>query len=113
MNSFFNVKYFLEVFVTLLVITDPPGIVPVFVGMTAARPAAERHRLAWSQAGPGEALVGQAQQGPWSGRGPGQEGHARAMVRKGRQGAGQAGQQGPGQARALLRQGGRSAWKRE
>jgi multiple antibiotic resistance protein len=50
MNSFFNVKYFWEVFVTLLVITDPPGIVPVFVGMTAGRPAAERHRLAWQAA---------------------------------------------------------------
>jgi hypothetical protein len=107
MNSFFNVKYIREVLVTMLVITDPPGIVPVFVGMTAARPAAERHRLAWSQAGPTRR---------WSGRlsrGPGQEGQAGALVTKGRQGAGQAGQQGPGQARALLRQGGRSEWKRE
>jgi multiple antibiotic resistance protein len=50
MNSFFDVKFFWEVFVTLLVITDPPGIVPVFVGMTAGRPAAERHRLAWQAA---------------------------------------------------------------
>ncbi|MGD0373843.1 MAG: MarC family protein [Streptosporangiaceae bacterium] len=50
MNPFFNVKYFWEVFVTLLVITDPPGIVPVFVGMTVGRPAAERHRLAWQAA---------------------------------------------------------------
>ena len=52
MNSFVNVKFFWEVFVTLLVITDPPGIVPVFVGMTVGRPAAERHRLAWQAADP-------------------------------------------------------------
>lgn len=50
MNSFFNVKYFWEVFVTRPVITDPPVIVPVFVGMTEVRPAAERHRLAWQAA---------------------------------------------------------------
>ncbi len=30
-------KFFWEVFVTLLVITDPPGVVPVFLGMTADR----------------------------------------------------------------------------
>jgi multiple antibiotic resistance protein len=50
MNSFFDVKFFWEVFVTLLVITDPPGIVPVFLGMTATRPRAERNRLAWQAA---------------------------------------------------------------
>jgi multiple antibiotic resistance protein len=50
MTSFFDVKFFWDVFVTLLVITDPPGIVPVFVGMTVGRPAAERHRLAWQAA---------------------------------------------------------------
>jgi multiple antibiotic resistance protein len=49
-NSFFDVKFFWEVFVTLLVITDPPGIVPVFLGMTHGRPAAERNRLAWQAA---------------------------------------------------------------
>ncbi len=41
-----SVKFFSEVFVTLLVITDPPGIVPVFLGMTRGRPARERNRLA-------------------------------------------------------------------
>ncbi len=41
-----DVKFFWEVFVTLLVITDPPGVVPVFLGMTAARPPTERNRLA-------------------------------------------------------------------
>jgi MarC family membrane protein len=49
-NSFFDIKFFWEVFVTLLVITDPPGIVPVFLGMTRDRPAAERRRLAWQAA---------------------------------------------------------------
>ena len=50
MNSFFDIKFFWEVFVTLLVITDPPGIVPVFLGMTRGRPATERSRLAWQAA---------------------------------------------------------------
>jgi small neutral amino acid transporter SnatA (MarC family) len=49
-NSFFDIKFFWEVFVTLLVITDPPGTVPVFLGMTQGRPAAERNRLAWQAA---------------------------------------------------------------
>jgi multiple antibiotic resistance protein len=50
MTSFFDVRFFWEVFVTLLVITDPPGIVPVFLGMTSGRPRAERNRLAWQAA---------------------------------------------------------------
>jgi multiple antibiotic resistance protein len=50
MNSFFNLKFFWEVFVTLLVITDPPGTVPVFLGLTRERPARERNRLAWQAA---------------------------------------------------------------
>ena len=45
-----DVKFFWEVFVTLLVITDPPGIVPVFLGMTGRRPVADRRRLAWQAA---------------------------------------------------------------
>ncbi|HVB43591.1 MAG TPA: MarC family protein [Streptosporangiaceae bacterium] len=45
-----DVKFFWEAFVTLLVITDPPGVVPVFLGMTADRPASERNRLAWQAA---------------------------------------------------------------
>lgn len=47
---FSEVKYFWEVFVTLLVITDPPGIVPVFIAMTADHSATERKRLAWQAA---------------------------------------------------------------
>ena len=43
-------KFFTEVFVTLLVITDPPGTVPVFLGLTRGLPARERRRLAWQAA---------------------------------------------------------------
>jgi multiple antibiotic resistance protein len=45
-----DVKFFWEVFVTLLVITDPPGIVPVFIAMTVDRRDTERRRLAWQAA---------------------------------------------------------------
>jgi len=45
-----DIRFFWEAFVTLLVITDPPGVVPVFLGMTANRPKAERNRLAWQAA---------------------------------------------------------------
>ncbi len=40
-------KLFGEVFVTLLVITDPPGTVPIFVALTRSLPAKERNRAAW------------------------------------------------------------------
>jgi multiple antibiotic resistance protein len=43
-------KFFWEVFVTLFVIIDPPGIVPVFLGLTRGRPPHERHQLAWQAA---------------------------------------------------------------
>ncbi len=43
-------KFFWETFVTLLVITDPPGVVPVFLGMTASKQKPERIRLAWQAA---------------------------------------------------------------
>lgn len=36
-----------EVLVTLLVITDPPGMVPIFVALTGQMPARERVRAAW------------------------------------------------------------------
>jgi len=44
------VRFFWEVFVTLLVITDPPGIVPVFLGLTRGRADRDRNRLAWQAA---------------------------------------------------------------
>ncbi len=39
-------KFFWEVFVTMLVITDPPGIVPVFLGLTRGRSDRDRNTLA-------------------------------------------------------------------
>ncbi len=49
-NLVSDIKFFWEAFVTLLVITDPPGVVPVFLGMTSARPKNQRNRLAWQAA---------------------------------------------------------------
>lgn len=43
-----DVKLFGQVFVTLLVIVDPPGMVPIFLALTGTMPARERHRAAWS-----------------------------------------------------------------
>src|SRR5262245_40863100 len=34
-------------FVTLLVITDPPGMVPIFLALTGPLPARERNKAAW------------------------------------------------------------------
>jgi MarC family integral membrane protein len=41
------VKFFWEVFVTLFVIIDPVGTVPVFLGLTRDRADRDRNRLAW------------------------------------------------------------------
>jgi multiple antibiotic resistance protein len=49
-NSFFAVKFFGEAFITLLVITDPPGVVPPFLGLTRGLPGKVRARLAWQAA---------------------------------------------------------------
>ena len=43
-------KFFWEVFVTLLVIIDPPGTVPVFLGLTRGLSSRERGKLAWQAA---------------------------------------------------------------
>jgi multiple antibiotic resistance protein len=40
-------KLFGTVFVTLLVITDPPGMVPIFVALTSPLSAKARNRAAW------------------------------------------------------------------
>jgi MarC family membrane protein len=42
-----DVTLFGEAFVTLLVIVDPPGMMPIFLALTGALPARERHRAAW------------------------------------------------------------------
>ncbi|BCJ66233.1 MarC family protein [Polymorphospora rubra] len=42
-----DLKLFGEVFLTLLVITDPPGMVPIFVALTSTLPRRERYRAAW------------------------------------------------------------------
>ena len=39
-----NLKLFGEFFVTLLVIVDPPGMVPVFLALTGSLPAKARNR---------------------------------------------------------------------
>jgi multiple antibiotic resistance protein len=46
MNSWFDARFFGEVFVTLLVIMDPPGSVPVFLSLTAAHTRKARNRSA-------------------------------------------------------------------
>jgi multiple antibiotic resistance protein len=46
-GSTVNGKLFVEVFVTLLVITDPPGMVPIFLALTGSMPARERNRAGW------------------------------------------------------------------
>ncbi len=50
MSSVFDLKFFWQVFVTLLVIMDPPGVVPPFLGLTGGLPAKVRARLAWQAA---------------------------------------------------------------
>ncbi|HEU5033440.1 MAG TPA: MarC family protein [Mycobacteriales bacterium] len=43
----FDVKLFTEVFVTLVVIMDPVGTIPLFLALTGGRTARARRRLAW------------------------------------------------------------------
>ncbi|ATO15150.1 MULTISPECIES: MarC family protein [Micromonospora] len=42
-----DLKLFGEVFVTLLVIVDPPGMMPIFLALTGPLPARDRNRAAW------------------------------------------------------------------
>jgi multiple antibiotic resistance protein len=42
-----DLRLFGEVLLTLLVIVDPPGMVPIFLALTGALPARERSRAAW------------------------------------------------------------------
>jgi multiple antibiotic resistance protein len=50
MSSVFDLRFFWQVFVTLLVIMDPPGVVPPFLGLTRGLPSSVRARLAWQAA---------------------------------------------------------------
>jgi multiple antibiotic resistance protein len=43
----FDVKLFTSVFVTLVVIMDPVGTIPLFLALTGGRSARARRRLAW------------------------------------------------------------------
>src|SRR5881398_3422963 len=43
----FDVKLFTEVFVTLVVIMDPIGTIPLFLALTSGRTVRARRRLAW------------------------------------------------------------------
>jgi multiple antibiotic resistance protein len=46
-HSAFDVKLFIEVFVTLVVIMDPVGTIPMFLALTSGRTTRARKRLAW------------------------------------------------------------------
>lgn len=46
MSDFLDLRFLGSVFVTLLVIIDPPGAVPIFLGLVGNRPPKERARLA-------------------------------------------------------------------
>ncbi|MQA95615.1 MAG: NAAT family transporter [Streptosporangiales bacterium] len=47
MSAIFDLRFFLEVFVTLIVIMDPPGTIPLFLALTGGYDAKHRARLAW------------------------------------------------------------------
>jgi multiple antibiotic resistance protein len=42
-----NIRLLGEAFVTLLVIMDPPGMVPIFLALTGPMPPRQRHRAGW------------------------------------------------------------------
>ncbi|MCA0297191.1 MAG: MarC family protein [Actinobacteria bacterium] len=46
MDQFFNLDLFLTTAVTLLVIVDPPGLLPVFLGLTRSLSSRQRRRAA-------------------------------------------------------------------
>ncbi|MFI5802399.1 MarC family protein [Streptomyces sp. NPDC051561] len=43
----FDFAVFGSLFLTLFVIMDPPGITPIFLGLTSGRPAKVQRRMAW------------------------------------------------------------------
>jgi multiple antibiotic resistance protein len=46
-SSIVDITLLTEVFVTLFVIMDPPGCVPIFISLTAGQPRAVRNKAAW------------------------------------------------------------------
>lgn len=50
MNTVLNTRIFTEVFVTLIVITDPLGIIPLFLSLTSGHTNRVRKRSAWQAA---------------------------------------------------------------
>ncbi|MFD0630867.1 MarC family protein [Catenulispora yoronensis] len=46
----FDAKLFLEAYITLFVIMDPPGTLPIFLALTNGKSKAERTRAAWQAA---------------------------------------------------------------
>jgi len=46
-SAIVDVTLLTEVFVTLFVIMDPPGSVPIFISLTAGQPRAVRNKAAW------------------------------------------------------------------
>ena len=51
MNDVTVMTFGLQAFVTLLVILDPPGATPIFLGVLRNRTRSERTRAAWQAAG--------------------------------------------------------------
>ncbi|MBI1757658.1 MAG: MarC family protein [Actinobacteria bacterium] len=47
MNRWFDAQLFGAAFVTLIVIMDPPGTIPLFLALTAGRSSRTRRRAAW------------------------------------------------------------------
>ncbi|HEY3004032.1 MAG TPA: MarC family protein [Kribbellaceae bacterium] len=47
MSAIVDITLLTEVFVTLFVIMDPPGSVPIFISLTAGQPRAVRNKAAW------------------------------------------------------------------
>ncbi|WP_377269531.1 MarC family protein [Peterkaempfera sp. SMS 1(5)a] len=48
--SFFDVAAFGSLFVTLFVIMDPPGTIPIFLALTSGRAVRTQRRMAWQAA---------------------------------------------------------------
>ncbi len=58
MNDWFDARLFGEAFVTLFVIMDPPGIIPLFLSLTGGRTARTRKRLAWQASAVSLGVIG-------------------------------------------------------